>query len=300
MSYFIEYDKKVIRTTRGYIFMTLGGDNNLTTSKWAGPKRKWIEVAVRSWNGPIERILEASETEIMDYCHDVYDQYPDYEAFKCRGKWIYHKDMERYFKNGMTHAQPLEDNSVPDEIRNQVSEKKAAHIQLGLYVANCLEREGHSLQGIPGFFKFGSHWCLTYSPGILIPTRNIQGQIVIWQVRRKYEPKYLTLSCGSLPGAVTDTVSRCHFPLGNSPLSDIIHDFFRGAGYPGNGQVIYDCHIDMPLEFLISDDMEKHRPLRLQASLLQKLSGGGCGRCFPAFYTSGWELPKASASCFTQ
>lgn len=109
MSYFIEYDKKVIRTTRGYIFMTLGGDNNLTTSKWAGPKRKWIEVAVRSWNGPIERILEASETEIMDYCHDVYDQYPDYEAFKCRGKWIYHKDMERYFKNGMTHAQPLED-----------------------------------------------------------------------------------------------------------------------------------------------------------------------------------------------
>lgn len=117
-------------------------------------------------------------------------------------------------------------NSVPCDIRKGVSEKKAAHIQLGLYVANCLEREGHDLQGIPGFYKFGPYWCLTYSPGILIPTRNINGQIVIWQVRRKFEPKYLTLSCGSLPGAVTDTVSRCHFPLGNSPLSDIYRVIF--------------------------------------------------------------------------
>lgn len=93
-------------------------------------------------------------------------------------------------------------------------------IRFGLMIAHQLITAGCDLQGVPGFFKFGDKWCFWFVPGIMIPTRNTKGQIVIWQVRQKRSPKYLTLSCGSLPGAVTDQVSRCHIPLGNAPLSN--------------------------------------------------------------------------------
>lgn len=107
------------------------------------------------------------------------------------------------------------------------SQKRAAQIQLGLLAAQLLEERGHVLDGIPGFYKFGNHWCLVYIPGILIPVRNITGQIVRWQVRRKYgEPKYKTLSLSSMPGAVQDQISRCHFPLANDKPSDTVKVIF--------------------------------------------------------------------------
>lgn len=103
------------------------------------------------------------------------------------------------------------------------SSRKADSIRLGLYIADTLVQQGMNLKGVPGFYKFGIHWCFWCIPGILIPTRNINGQIVIWQVRKdqirsKNEAKYLTVSCQDLPGAVTEAVSRCHFPIGNAPL----------------------------------------------------------------------------------
>lgn len=100
-----------------------------------------------------------------------------------------------------------------------------SQVLLGLYIAQYLQDRGFSLKGVPGFFLFGKEktgqrWCLNYSPGILIPTRNYKGQIVCWQVRAmKGGSKYLTVSCSSLPGAVNDAVSRCHFPLGNAKLT---------------------------------------------------------------------------------
>ena len=110
-------------------------------------------------------------------------------------------------------------NSVDPALRTGHTEKKAAQVQLGLLVAKMLEEKGHNLDGIPGFYLFGEYWCLYYNPGILIPTRNIHGQIVRWQVRTNYEPKYRTLSCRDMPGAVNDQISRCHFPLGNDKLA---------------------------------------------------------------------------------
>lgn len=103
------------------------------------------------------------------------------------------------------------------------SSRKADSIRLGLYVADKLIQQGLTLKGVPGFYKFGIHWCYWCVPGILIPTRNYKGQIVIWQVRKdklrsKNEAKYLTVSCQDFPGAVTEAVSRCHFPIGNAPL----------------------------------------------------------------------------------
>lgn len=94
------------------------------------------------------------------------------------------------------------------------------NVQFGLMIAHTLVAAGYDLTGVPGFFKFGDKWCLWFmNPGILIPTRNMHGQIVIWQVRQKRTPKYLTLSCSNLPGTVTEEVSRCHYPLGNAPIS---------------------------------------------------------------------------------
>lgn len=97
-------------------------------------------------------------------------------------------------------------------------------ISFGLMIAHALITQGLDVQGVPGFFKFGVHWCYWCTPGILIPTRNIRGQIVIWQIRRdtvssKKDCRYFTVANRTLPGHVTESVSRCHFPLGNSPLS---------------------------------------------------------------------------------
>lgn len=100
----------------------------------------------------------------------------------------------------------------------------AKQIRFGLMIAHTIISQGLDVQGVPGFFKFGIYWAYWVNPGILIPTRNIKGQIVIWQVRRDKTPKegelrYVTSSCKRLPGHVTGSVSRCHFPLENAPVS---------------------------------------------------------------------------------
>ena len=101
----------------------------------------------------------------------------------------------------------------------------ADQVIFGLAIASYLhEHLGLDLKGVPGFFKFGVHWCYFVVPGILIPTRNISGQIVIFQVRKDRithakEQRYITMSNASLPGHVTGKVSRTHFPLSNAPLS---------------------------------------------------------------------------------
>ena len=109
MSYYIEDDHKVIKTSRGFIFMALGGYNNVSTTKRVGGNRGQIEVRYRHWCGPRDEILDQPEQVILDYCHRVYGDTPEYEAFMRSGKWVYYKDMERYYRNGMRHAQSLED-----------------------------------------------------------------------------------------------------------------------------------------------------------------------------------------------
>lgn len=93
-------------------------------------------------------------------------------------------------------------------------------ILFGLMIAHHIISQGLDVQGVPGFFQFGQFWAYWVNPGILIPTRNMKGQIVIWQVRRdklrrKDDLRYITSSCKGLPGHVTENVSRCHFPIGN-------------------------------------------------------------------------------------
>lgn len=120
-------------------------------------------------------------------------------------------------------------------------------VHFGLMIAHQLISAGYDLNGVPGFFKFGNKWCLWFVPGLMIPTRNTKGQIVIWQIRQKRSPKYLTLSCSSLPGAVTDQVSRCHIPLGNAPLSNEVPVIYTEG--PLKGDIA--CHLfGKPVFFL--------------------------------------------------
>lgn len=99
----------------------------------------------------------------------------------------------------------------------------AKDIQLGLLLADLVVRKGLDPTGVPGFFRFGNSWCFRVTPGIMIPTRNMFGQNVLWQVRvqnaRPGGKRYYTNHNGGLPGAVKDGVSRCHFPLGNAPIN---------------------------------------------------------------------------------
>ena len=109
----------------------------------------------------------------------------------------------------------------------------AKYIQLGLMIAAALVSKGLDLKGVPGFYRFGNAWCFWVNPGIMIPTRNMKGQIVVWQVRRKVvkrtDHKYVTNHNGSLPGAVTEGVCRCHFPLANAaPSADAPCIFTEG------------------------------------------------------------------------
>lgn len=94
----------------------------------------------------------------------------------------------------------------------------------GMEIARRLQEACISPEGVPGFFKFGNDqnwcWCLYFYPGIMIPTRNRDGQIVSIQVRTNIPkmPKYMTLSSSNLPGAVNASISRCHFCRQNPSL----------------------------------------------------------------------------------
>lgn len=101
-----------------------------------------------------------------------------------------------------------------------------SQVLIGIYVASVVMQQGLSPEGVPGFFRFGNatnwHWCLYYYAGMLIPTRNCNGEIVLFQSRtdNKKLPKYMTISSSSLPGGVNDSVSRCHYPISNAPLTE--------------------------------------------------------------------------------
>lgn len=109
MSYFIEDDHKVIKTTRGYIFMVLGGDNNVTTNRWVGGNKKWAEVRARSWFHYNHQILDEPESVITAFCERSFGtKNPEYQLFMKGSKWLCNKDMSKYFRNGMKRAQTLE------------------------------------------------------------------------------------------------------------------------------------------------------------------------------------------------
>lgn len=89
----------------------------------------------------------------------------------------------------------------------------------GFIVGQELRKLDVLMERVPGFFKLNGYWLFNWEPGMLIPTRNRNGQIVGLQVRKdKGDLRYMTVSSKGLPEGVTDGISRIHFPLANSQL----------------------------------------------------------------------------------
>lgn len=73
------------------------------------------------------------------------------------------------------------------------------------------------LQGVPGMHTAGASWVVGGASGLLVPLRNLQGQIVALKIRRddpKAEPRYLYLSSTRRGGP--SAVHALHVPVGDT------------------------------------------------------------------------------------
>lgn len=114
--------------------------------------------------------------------------------------------------------------------KNKALRKRSSNeLAAGFALCAYLQGAGCTLEGVPGFFKVGNFWCFNTIPGMLVPTRSMDGRVVALQVRRD-KPKnwndnkgeflrYMTVSSKGLPQGVTEGISRAHFPLGNPTLA---------------------------------------------------------------------------------
>jgi DNA primase len=114
--------------------------------------------------------------------------------------------------------------------KNKLLKKRSSNeLAAGFALCAYLQGAGCTLEGVPGFFKVGDFWCFNIIPGMLVPTRSMDGNVVALQVRRD-KPKnwkdgkdeflrYLTVSSKGYPRGVTEGISRAHFPLGNPKLT---------------------------------------------------------------------------------
>ncbi len=91
----------------------------------------------------------------------------------------------------------------------------------GFVVASVLSSFRVNLEGVPGFFKLKGRWFFKTEVGMLIPTRNKEGEIVGLQARKDSgDLRYMTISSKGLPEGVTEGISRLHYPLSNDPLKE--------------------------------------------------------------------------------
>lgn len=119
-----------------------------------------------------------------------------------------------------------EDEHLEDEKKKFSRIAKLPPIEIigGMCIADDLMQTNPDiLFRVPGFFTLKQHWCLNMIPGMVIPTRTINGDIVCLQVRRDKDlrgVRYMTVSSKSLDNGPTAGIGRIHFPLGNAKLRD--------------------------------------------------------------------------------
>lgn len=105
---------------------------------------------------------------------------------------------------------------VQKALENKGVTSSLYHVAAGVLLADHLAGQGYNLKGVPGFYKLCGHWGFNLSSGMLIPTRNMNGEVVGLQVRLdKGDLRYLTVSSKGLPEGATENISRTHFPLDN-------------------------------------------------------------------------------------
>lgn len=103
--------------------------------------------------------------------------------------------------------------------------KKREDIVAGLIVARYIQSKKCVIDRVPGFYELcDGIWCFRYLPGMMIPTRNIKGQIIAAQIRldqkKKDGNRYLTISSKGFPHGPTEQIARTHFRSSKKEVSD--------------------------------------------------------------------------------
>jgi len=82
-----------------------------------------------------------------------------------------------------SHRQDLRSRGLSDAIIQQKGYKSTLHWDSTVGVCYLLQKEGYSLQGIPGFYEKDGQWLFMTVPGFLIPIRDKENRIQGLQIR---------------------------------------------------------------------------------------------------------------------
>lgn len=111
MSHEIVYDRRFIRTPKGYVPMILSGSNNCTEPAWGKNgrvyerrERHWWAFTPRRHEGPL--ITEEKYLEYIQACNE--EREPG-ELFVQNGKWVYTNQWAAWVKRGCRDAKTLEE-----------------------------------------------------------------------------------------------------------------------------------------------------------------------------------------------
>ena len=110
MSYTIVYDRKFIRTSRGFIPMILSGSNNCTEQVWRGGR--YVERRAREWWSWTPTPLPLKDLPESEYLKAISAHCADssgYELCKWQGNWLYESQWGKWFKRGCATARTLEE-----------------------------------------------------------------------------------------------------------------------------------------------------------------------------------------------
>ena len=202
------------------------------------PKPVSVQRAVKATH-PVPTSLQRASDEAVDLAYRAIFQMPEFSLSEAHRHNLQKRGMdgETISRNGYASAvqfdwakKDAKAMEVYNRFRSEMNENEnlkylpVAQKVAGIAVAQRLSEAGIQMKGVPGFFRLSreaqSVWMFRIESGMLIPTRNINGQIVGIQARKdKGKIRYMTLSSKGLPDAVTENISRAHFPLGNCAIT---------------------------------------------------------------------------------
>lgn len=111
MSYEIMYDRKFIRTTRGFIPMILSGSNNCTEQTWDRRGRAY-ERRERHWWAWFPQSMpfkDLPETDFLKQIDVLTKDTPNHELFMWNSHWLTDRQWRKWFQNGCKSALSLEE-----------------------------------------------------------------------------------------------------------------------------------------------------------------------------------------------
>lgn len=118
MSYEIMYDRKFIRTTRGFIPMILSGSNNCTEIRYSLSGRR-SERRERHWWAWIPKSMpfkDHTEAEYLKQIDILTKDTPNHELFRWNGNWLTDRQWRKWFQKGCKAALTLEEYRASNRV----------------------------------------------------------------------------------------------------------------------------------------------------------------------------------------